>query len=691
MRLNNREYSEPEPKGRNRREVMDRRKFLVKCLAGLGCAAISGTSLEASSEPDVNASKFKFQYIREKIPTFEIPPFRGDRYEDSVPDTLDIAERTKLAIHAMTSITDPEADSEIFWFVDIFRNPVVMRHDMSDWVQLISNFMEVLPLVRNATGESLNDHVDPVWMKAALKSLGPDGLYYFPLNGRPWSRYKYMIGNLSETDPVWRPDGTTTNFLDQSIAQITTGEVCGGALSTLAAYYSRDKNPIWGEAGKRMVNRLSAVAIQKDDYAYLTGAWEPNAKVSRTVEMPLGFLAEEWNSWTIQGLAKFYNATGYEPALQLAGKITRFYRYHTQYYDRDGRFLFDERTKKMFKQLANTSAPTVGGHGHAHTYGLLSMLEYAVGANDRETMDFVRTSYDWIKQQNSPFGVSTLVGWFPEWYVPYYVDCETDTIADMLALAVKMSELGLGDYWDDLDRWLRNQFAAQQITPDLVESIHRFSESRPRKPLGPFETADNVVERNVGAWSGWAGPSDWAIKMGIQHCCTGNSSRSLYYVLEHMVEFRNDELRVNLLMNRGARWADVYSHVPYQGRVDLKIKENCRNAALRAPEWVSSHSPEIQCQVNGISRALRWDARYVTTGPLNAGDRVRLTFPITERTVKEQIGSGSYTLELKGNTVLSIDPPGKNVPIYQDRAKYRTSEVQWKKVERFVPREEIAW
>lgn len=670
---------------------MDRRKFLRGSLAGLGGATMGPSLFGSTFQANGSRDKYKFEYVRENIPEFQIPPYRGERYEDSVPDTLDLAERLKLAINAMTSITDPDADHEIFWHVDIFRNPVVMRHDMSDYVQLISNFMEALPLVRNATGSSLNDHVDPVWMKVALKSLGPDGLYYYPLKGRPWSRYKYIVGNLSETDPVWRPDGTTTGFLDESVAQITTGEICGGALPTLAMYYRRDKNPIWREAGNRMVDRLSVIAIHKDDYAYLTGAWEPNAKVSRDAQMPVGFLAEEWNEWLIQGLAKYYNATGYEPALEMSGRITKFYRYHCQYYDSEGRFLFDEHMKKMFKQMANTPAPTIGGHGHAHTYGLLSMLEYAAAARDQDTMKFVQTSYEWIKRQNSPFGVSTLVGWFPEWYVPYYVDCETDTIADMLALAVKMTELGLGDYWDDLDRWLRNQFAAQQITPDLVESIYRFSESRPRTPLGPFETSDKVVERNVGAWSGWAGPSDWAVKMGIQHCCTGNSARSLYYVLEHMAEYKGDELRVNLLMNRGSRWADVHSYVPYRGQVDVKMKQSCGNVALRAPEWVSTHGPEIRCQVNGASRSLRWDGRYVHTGAVKRGDSLTLTFPIAERTVTEQIGPGTYTLVLKGNTVVSIDPPGKNVPIYQDRAKYRKDAVQWRKVERYMPEEEIRW
>jgi len=584
----------------------------------------------------------KVKYVRENIPHFDVPSYGGEHYEDTVPDTLDIAERSKLAIHALTSITDPEADSEIFWFLDIFRNPPIMRHDFSDWVQMAEGMMEALPLLRLVTGDSLNDNVDRTWMTVALKSLGPDGLYYIPLSGRPWSRYKYIVGNLSESDPVWGPDGSTKGFLDTSVEQLSTGEVCARALPTLAVYYLRDKNPMWTQAGNRMVDRLSEIAVKKDDYAFLSGAWEPNAKVGRDAAMPLAFIAEEWDGRLIQGLSQYCKVTGYERALELAGKVTKFYRFHSQYYDSEGRVLFDERMKKMFKELATAPVPTVGGHGHAHNIGLLAMLEYATAAGDRETMEYVRNSYEWIKKQNSTFGVSTLVGWFPEWYAPHFEDCENCPLADMLGLAANLSIAGMGDYWDDLDRFVRNQFTAQQLTPDLVDPIYKFSETRPRQPVGLYEIGNRVIERNVGAWSGWAGPTDWAIKLGIQHCCTGSSSRSLYYVWEHILEHKGDELRVNLLLNRASSWADIYSYIPYQGRVDVKMKQPCGKLVLRSPEWVVSQSPEIKCEVHGASRPLHWEGRYVNAGAVKAGDKVTLKFPIAERTVKEWIGPGNY-------------------------------------------------
>lgn len=668
---------------------MNRRKFV-------GGSILAGGSVLFGSrifEGEVGGGpRSKIKYVRDNIPSFENPSYRGERYEDTVPDTLDIAERAKSAIHAITSVTDPDADHEVYCVLAIRQNPAVMIQNFGDWVQICEGMMEALPLLRMASGESMNDDVDSDWMKVALKSLGPDGLYYIPLEGRPWSRHDYHLGTLSETDPVWRPSGFSTDFTDESVTQLTTGEVCARALPTLAVYHLCDKNPMWTDAGKRMVDRLAEVAIRRDDYAFANGAWEPNAKVPRTAEMPQSFFSVEWSGRMIQGLSQFHRVSKYEPALELAGQITKYVRHHGEYFDDQARFLFDTPTRRKLKQLANRPAPQFGGHGHTHELGLLAMLEYATAANDRETMEYVRAGYEWAKQQNASMGVSPLVGWFPEWYVVDYEDSEACALADMLALAIKLSDAGVGDYWDDLDRWVRNQFAAQQLRSDQVDSVYRYTETHPKKQIGQFEVSTQAVERNVGAWSSASGVTEWSANgSGICHCCTGNSSRAVYYVWESMLRHNGNELRVNLLLNRASRWADIYSHIPYEGRVDIKMKKECRSVVVRVPEWVATQSPEINCKVNGVSRPLQWKGRYVDIGSLIEGDKATLVFPISERTVREKIGPGTFTVTLKGNTVVAIDPPGQDFPIYKGRERYRKGEVQWRRVSRFVPEEEIVW
>ena len=287
---------------------MDRRHFvknLVLSSGGLALPTVRSSILRGRT-PDnpPYPAKLKIQYIREDIPPFEIPVYRGQSYQDTVPDTLDIAERAKLGVHALTSITDPAADYEVYWAASFFRNPPVMSHDFNDWVQICEGFQEALPLLRTATGDDLNSQVDRTWMEAFLKCIGPDGLLYVPLKGRPWSRL-----NSTELDPLWKPDGTSVRFSDDpSLGQVTSGEVCARALGTLTVYYLRDRNPLWKEAGERMVNRLSSLAVQKGDYCYLVGGFEPNAKVGQRAEMPVGLIAEEWDGRLIQGLSQYYKA-----------------------------------------------------------------------------------------------------------------------------------------------------------------------------------------------------------------------------------------------------------------------------------------------------------------------------------------------------------------------------------------------
>ena len=74
----------------------------------------------------------------------------------------------------MTGPTDPQADCEIYFWADFFHQPPVFTHDWSDWCQ--PKFMEALPLLRMASGSTLNQHVDETWKRVILQSIGPDGL-----------------------------------------------------------------------------------------------------------------------------------------------------------------------------------------------------------------------------------------------------------------------------------------------------------------------------------------------------------------------------------------------------------------------------------------------------------------------------------------------------------------------------------
>jgi hypothetical protein len=257
----------------------------------------------------------------------------------------------------------------------------------------------------------------------------------------------------------------------------------------------------------------------------------------------------------------------------------------------------------------------------------------------------------------------------------------------MIALALKLTQAGVGDYWDDADRWTRNMFAEGQLTsPDWV---YRMASRLPPSVIKEYQTTERVPERNLGAFAGWPAPNDWywGHGHGIMHCCTGNGTRAIYYIWERALTYDDGKLRVNLLLNRASPWADVDSHIPYVGQVDVKVKQPAQ-LSIRLPEWVKPDDARVR--VDGSERRADWDGRYAVIGDVVPGDSVTMTFPISESTEGHWIEKRHYTVVRKGNEVVSIDPPGTYGPLYQ-RAHYRQNATRWRKAERFVSEENLYW
>jgi hypothetical protein len=70
------------------------------------------------------------------------------------------------------------------------------------------------------------------------------------------------------------------------------------------------------------------------------------------------------------------------------------------------------------------------------------------------------------------------------------------------------------------------------------------------------------------------------------------------YTWQRMLGYQDGQLRVHMLLNRASAWADVHGYVPYQGRVDVKIKRPCQSVLVRVPEWIESRSEQVVCTIN---------------------------------------------------------------------------------------------
>ena len=102
-------------------------------------------------------------YLNSDFPEFELPSYRGERYEALAPDTLDLQDRARLVLHCMTEATNPLADYEIYGIVFFLCNPPQMQMDWGGPTVQVK-FMQGVPLMRVICGDEKNFDVERKWM-----------------------------------------------------------------------------------------------------------------------------------------------------------------------------------------------------------------------------------------------------------------------------------------------------------------------------------------------------------------------------------------------------------------------------------------------------------------------------------------------------------------------------------------------
>ena len=378
-------------------------------------AAILAAAVTLAAAPPEEAKSQEIGYISPEIPKVTFPELKGEWQEGLVPDTLDLAERARLSINALTESADPEAGYEIWWHVLLNRKPPVLVHDFHD-LNVQYKFQEALPLLRYVSGSDQNLEVDQAWPENLLRMQGEDGLIYMPFEGRPWAGFH----------ADWlEQKGLKETQLASTVAQ-------GGWLGNFALYYLLSGDEFWKERLQKLVDGVARLMIYKDDYCYFPlMAVNPDTEVPRDREVVDPDCTREASGaaagWIIQGLSQAYLAIGYQPALDLARKLAIYMTRHSGCYDSEGRF---------------RGVP----HTHLHTRPISGLLEFAMASQDQDFIEYSKNSYEYARDSSG----SATVGFFPstpgagaqysaktvQQVARYGV--EGCTIADMAALAIKL-------------------------------------------------------------------------------------------------------------------------------------------------------------------------------------------------------------------------------------------------------------
>jgi len=617
----------------------------------------------------------EIRYINPQLPDLEPPLWRGNSYRAKVPDTLDLGERAREAVRGLVSIADPEANGEIYWLAAFGWKPLGMYHDMKDWCEF--KFWGSSQLLRQACGS--DEGLDIEWHRMAnlFQMQGPDGFLYLPLEGRPWGRQGGDEAGLLGV-------GSAAHFVPVVFQ--------GRLLSNAAVYHRLTGDNRWRDLGEKLLGALWRTAIDQGGFAYYQDTCFEAGQAKKEVPVPPPCIGFE-TAWIGNGLMDYYRMTGSEQALELAYKLARFHSTrHSGFVGPDGEF----QTSHIGRSLETAARDFI--HFHCNTHVRLLMLDAGLAKGDREMIELARRGYEFGKAHGD-----TLLGCFPENVAmpdpdSYGNTTEICEVAEMIYLALRQSTAGLADCWDDVDRWMRNMFAESQLleTDWAYEFCDKYGVPLDRahgyvKNPAAQQTyvTERAAERFRGTWGGWLWPNEWQgdlYQRSVMTCCVGNMSMHFYRVWRDMVSFDENKNRfsAHLLMNRASRWADVDSYIPCRGEVRVHPKRDCE-VALRIPEWTQPE--DCRFTVDGTAASAAWEDRYGVVRASN-GQTVALHCPIAERTEKRNIIGKDFTVTVRGNEVVDIDPPGRYCPLFQ-RPEYRGDDPGLRTVERFVADEEV--
>lgn len=601
----------------------------------------------ATSSQVTSPSAVRRTWAAQATPTPSLTGVKGEFYGANVPKTLDLAERSSLAINGLAGTLDVNEDYEVYQLVAPGSNPPYFTHENTGLPTINPKYAEAFPMMRVMGGSDKHRDEQTGMMRAILSRIKHPGLYFVPPateTYRPWTQQKFGGGT------EWHAN------------------VYGNARLLLGcmAWHQYTGDPAWIELVKTLSQGLKKTAVYKEDYAYYPDGGKGGEPFSYSesgwarVEEPTrddqvgGESLFMYTGGQARALARAAVLTGNEETLDLSRRICNFML--------QPRFWGIESWGKRKDvpeehELATISGAQRGmwrGHTAGRLEALRGLIEYAIVADDTRIKDFVRSAYEWMRH----YGFAR-VGFFPVilGMVAGGGACGTSRA---MALALKLTASGIGDYWEDVDQFVRNVLASGQRLPSHFSNEQlAFSATAPQfapdaKPMGPgidivgCYLTDHALQRCIGTFG--------------HGCCTSNGSTGLYYAWESAIRYEKPLVTVNLLLNRASPWVDVDSFLPYEGKVEIRNK-SAKKLAVRIPAWV--HEAKIRGQVNGRDTTPFWVGRHLVFDSLTGQEKITITFPMETETTDYTIQGNHHTCTFQGNTLVEGYTFGRRVEHYQ--------------------------
>lgn len=523
----------------------------------------------------------------------------GVSYTSDFPQTLDLADRARMYIEGMTSSLLPK-----YGYAP--PHPAILYAEPDSAVEACGG---------NPPCLEYSAHSRSLWGKVALSLVQAREMSGFDLDNQHGTLniQLQMMRNMLDTKqndkflpPVGPTVTSTTTILEslmQLYSQTPNNEPLRDGIEYLVSWHK---------------SRMKRLPDSGRVFYYLTSLLEPHGIVHPSdLTGPQGNVG--FYSWDmfIQGKATI----AFMDWAQLSGdENTRIYGYQLSDYmlGFGGSKFWDPREFGI-----DTEAGSFVGHMHSYLQGILGNLAraremLAVGDNPQQARAIINQSaaaYEFIKKKTG----ASLIGNFGE----------IGTVGDMIRTGLALSEFDGYDYYDEVERWTRNQLVEAQIDEDMARHIENHNSNN-----FSFDHVGHKVQGSFisDATHSVAFPKNKNFRWNVDGCA--NALRGMYAVWKSIIQVNGKFAKVNLLMNRSHKFMDVKSELPYRGYVQVQLKNiqnQINSVGMRIPNWVNRAG--LQVTSNGKPISWYWLGPYVIVENIFNNQRIDLHFPMKERTL----------------------------------------------------------
>ena len=493
--------------------------------------------------------------------------------------------------------------------------------------------------MREISGSDKGRDVEAAFHKRIREYIGPDG--------RVWSAPgAYNEGNINakyeKKDYVIHTWGATKILKSLSEDYIRTKDPQSKALAR-KVMLALEKLADWDDKGRCWLK--CGMGAFKADGSVVPNAW--NAQPAPIVEP----------------LVTYYLATGDAEGLNFAKAYA------------DGMIGNCQPDGIRFQPEGTiTGGFPFGPHSHATMHAVWGVAHLGVVTGDRKYVEFARKIWDWMVTRG------TGTGWFPAGPV----NCnETCCISDMMSVAALIARGGHPEYFDYVERYLRNYISSLQfiVTPEFESYYRELNASAAPEAV---EQGLAALRKFQGGVIGGSGLNDYENKLlgGVSGfemfgCCAPEGMRAIYTAWTSVIEsFPKSALGpagvyVNVCLGRDSKWGKVVSFFPDSGRLTVKPTVS-DTFFLRPPHWAPRE--QVRAFVGTKSVPVVWAGGYVRF-QAKPGEELTITYPLIEFTHKvDGLWPGcapdlKMTFHWLGNMVTSAEPAGGRTPLFTGKPR----------------------